>query len=302
MHRACFVWTPTPPLSGLRTNRPGLAPVCRCVLSLAGSGKPASWARFCAPHLPCDRFVLLLCSAPSRLGLPVLRVFFFVWCPSWWGVLCWCLSAAVVVRGVVLAWLGLLSSVLPAGWRPWVLVVVFQPAPCAACFVGSVSSSPPYGRRVRLLVVCGRAAAAVMLLAWPGLVGAARGRPGRGASCLGVGHLGFGRSPTPDGPCLGRAAGARYPLAVCAGNVGEETPHQPHSTRSCELALHAEGRQEGARGRAPVAWVWGVRYSALSHAPPPVLGACGQSLLPTGCGRGDCWRGDPPSIPQRALL
>ena len=23
------------------------------------------------------------------------------WPPSWWGVLCWCLSAAVVVRGVV---------------------------------------------------------------------------------------------------------------------------------------------------------------------------------------------------------
>ena len=31
------------------------------------------------------------------------------------------------------------------------------------------------------------------------------------------------------------------------------------------------GRQEGARGGAPLAWVWGVRGWALSHPRPPVL-------------------------------
>ena len=71
MHQGCFVWTPTPLLSGRRTPRPGPARVCLCVLFLAGSGRPASWVRSGAPHLSCGRFVLLLCSAPSGLGLPV---------------------------------------------------------------------------------------------------------------------------------------------------------------------------------------------------------------------------------------
>ena len=70
MHRDCFVWTPTPPLSRRRTSRPGPAGVCLCVLFLAGSRGLASRARFGAPHLSCGRFDLLLCSAPSRLGLP----------------------------------------------------------------------------------------------------------------------------------------------------------------------------------------------------------------------------------------
>ena len=38
------------------------------------------------------------------------------WPPSWWGMLCWCLSAAVVVRGVVVR-LGLSSCVPPGGRR-----------------------------------------------------------------------------------------------------------------------------------------------------------------------------------------
>ena len=42
------------------------------------------------------------------------------------------------------------------------------------------------------------------------------------------------------------AAGAHYPLAVSAGDVGVGTRHQPHSARSCELALRAVGV---ARGR-----------------------------------------------------
>ena len=51
MHPGCFVWTPTPPLPGRRTLRPGPVPVRVCSSFLAGSGGPASRARFRAPSL-----------------------------------------------------------------------------------------------------------------------------------------------------------------------------------------------------------------------------------------------------------
>ena len=51
MHRGCFAWRPTPPLSGRRTPRPGPVRVCVCVSLLAGSGGLASRARCGAPHL-----------------------------------------------------------------------------------------------------------------------------------------------------------------------------------------------------------------------------------------------------------
>ena len=62
-----------------------------------------------------------------------------------------------------------------------------------------------------------------------------------GASCLGVGRLGSGALPAPTTRPFGRAAGAHYPLAVGAGGSGLGTRHQPHSARSCELALRAVG-------------------------------------------------------------
>ena len=41
MHQGCFVWTPTPPLSGRRTPRLGPVCVCMCVLSWPGwAGRP----------------------------------------------------------------------------------------------------------------------------------------------------------------------------------------------------------------------------------------------------------------------
>ena len=40
----------------------------------------------------------------------------------------------------------------------------------------------------------------------------------------GCGASGVGRSPTPDCPPSGRAAGAHYPLAVGAGGCGREDP------------------------------------------------------------------------------
>ena len=202
-------------------------------------------------------------------------------------------------------------------------------------------------------------------------VKAERGRPAGGRLLPGCGASRVGRSPTASRPSLGRAARARYPLAVGAGGMGVETPHQPHSVRSCVLALRvvgaARGRREGAllvwvwgvrgwaifharlpvlgacgpdplptgcacagmgagpvtnptahvlragfarcRGgmrapgrRVPLAWLWGVCGWAISHAPPPVLGACGLAPLPAGCGCGGCGRGDPSPTPQRALL
>ena len=65
--------------------------------------------------------------------------------------------------------------------------------------------------------------------------------PGGGASCLGVGRPGSGALPPPTTRPFGRAAGAHYPVAVGAGDAGVGTRQQPHSTRSCELALRAVG-------------------------------------------------------------
>ena len=62
-----------------------------------------------------------------------------------------------------------------------------------------------------------------------------------GAFCLGVGHPGSGALPPPTTRPFRIAAGARYPLAVGAGGAGVGTRHQPHSARSCELALRAVG-------------------------------------------------------------
>ena len=95
--------------------------------------------------------------------------------------------------------------------------------------------------------------------------------PGRGASCLGVGRPGSGALPPPTSPVFGRAAGADYPLAVVAGGGGVKTRHQPHSARSCELALRAVGAVCGCLRGAPLAWVWGVRGRALYHPRPLVL-------------------------------
>ena len=65
--------------------------------------------------------------------------------------------------------------------------------------------------------------------------------PGAGASCLDVGRPGTGALPPPTTRPFRRAAGAHYPLAVGAGAAGMGTRHQPHSARSCELALRPVG-------------------------------------------------------------
>ena len=96
--------------------------------------------------------------------------------------------------------------------------------------------------------------------------------PGGGASCLGVVRPGSGALPPPTARPLRRAAGAHYPLAVAAGGAGVGTRHQPHSARSCELALRAvEAAQERPGGGAPLACVRGVRGRTPSHPRLPVL-------------------------------
>ena len=82
MHRGCFVWTPTPPLAGRRTPRPGPVRACVCLLFLAGSGGPASRARCGAPHLFLWPLCLSALLGPLRAGVAPLS-FAAVAVPRW---------------------------------------------------------------------------------------------------------------------------------------------------------------------------------------------------------------------------
>ena len=100
-------------------------------------------------------------------------------------------------------------------------------------------------------------------------------------------------------------AGCRGPLPTgcgCGGGAGVGTRHQPHSARSCELALRALGAARGRPGGAPPALVWGIRGRALSHPRLPALWAGFRGHYSLAVGAGVCGRGDPSPTPQRALL
>ena len=80
MQWSCFVCTPAPPLWFWRT--PSQGPACACVRALLGRvGRPGLPGAFwCAsPSSVAALCALLVCSAPSGLGLPcvVVSVFFF---------------------------------------------------------------------------------------------------------------------------------------------------------------------------------------------------------------------------------
>ena len=62
------------------------------------------------------------------------------------------------------------------------------------------------------------------------------------------------------------------------------------------------GRYEGARGGAPLAWVWGVRGRALSHPRLPAVWAGCQGPLPTGCGCGGLQAWGPVTSPTARAL
>ena len=116
--------------------------------------------------------------------------------------------------------------------------------------------------------------------------------PGGGASSLCVGRPGPGALPSPTARLSGRATGAHYPLAVGAGGAGVGTRHQPHSTRSCKLALHAVGAARGRPGWTPLAWAWGFFWGrALSRPRPLVPWGVRLGPLPTGYGCGDAGAG-----------
>ena len=126
--------------------------------------------------------------------------------------------------------------------------------------------------------------------------------PGGRAFCLGVGRPGSGALPSPTTRPFGCAARAHYRLAVGAGGAGAGTRHQPHSARSCELALRAVGAAQGCPGGCllPGCGASGVRRFPIPNRPS--FGACGRGRLPTGCGCGGWGRVDRSPTPQRALL
>ena len=95
--------------------------------------------------------------------------------------------------------------------------------------------------------------------------------PGGGASCLGVGRQGLGALPTLTARPLGGLPGPTTHWLWVPGGAGVGTRHQPHSARSCELALRAVGAAPERPGGAPPAWVWGVRGRALSPPRLPAL-------------------------------
>ena len=110
-----------------------------------------------------------------------------------------------------------------------------------------------------------------------------------GTSRLGAGRPGSDAVPPPTTRLFGRAAGAHYPLALGAGGAGVGTRQQPHSARSCELALLAVMAARGGPGGAPLAWVWRV----WGDLPPPTSRSFGRASgarfpLAVGavCGRG----------------
>ena len=65
--------------------------------------------------------------------------------------------------------------------------------------------------------------------------------PRGGASCLRVGRPGSGALPTPTACPLGGLPGPTTHWLWVRGGADLGTRHQPHSARSCELALHAVG-------------------------------------------------------------
>ena len=133
-------------------------------------------------------------------------------------------------------------------------------------------------------------------------VGAGRGCPGGGASCLGVGRPGSSALPPPTARPLGGLPGPTTHWLWVRGGAGVGTYHQPHSARSCELALRAVGVHEDARGGRllPGCGASGVGRSPTPDCPPSGQAAGANYQLAVGAG--GCGRGDPSSTPQRALL
>ena len=123
-----------------------------------------------------------------------------------------------------------------------------------------------------------------------------------GASCLGVGRPASSALQPPTARPLGGLPGPTTHWLWVRGGAGVETLHQPHSARSCELALRAVGQHEGARGGRllPGCGVSGVGRSPTSDCPPSGQGCRGP--LPTGCGCGGVQAWGPVTNPTARSL
>ena len=135
-------------------------------------------------------------------------------------------------------------------------------------------------------------------------MGAARGRPGGGAPPAWVWGVRGRALSHPGLPAL--CAGFRGPLPTGCGSKGVRVwgPVTSPTARALASWLCALwGRHEGARGGAPLAWVWGVQGQALSHPRLPALCAGFRGPLPTGCGCGRVRAWGPVTNPTaRALV
>ena len=113
----------------------------------------------------------------------------------------------------------------------------------------------------------------------------------RGGRLLpGCGASGVGRSPTPDCPPFGRAAGAHYPLAVGAGGCGRGDP-SPTPQRALLQAGFAHcwgGTRAPEGGRLlPMCGASGVGRSPTPNCPPSGRAAgahCPPAVDAGGCG------------------
>ena len=134
-------------------------------------------------------------------------------------------------------------------------------------------------------------------------VGVARGRPGGGASCLGVGRPGSGALPPPTARPLGGLPGPTTHWLWVRGGCRRGNP-SPAPQRGLLRAGFARcgGGTRSPGGGAPPAWVWGVRRRALSHPRLPALWAGCRVPLPTGCGCGGVRAWGPVTNPTARAL
>ena len=143
-----------------------------------------------------------------------------------------------------------------------------------------------------------RSLASWLCALWGRLEGARGGRllPGCGA-------FGVGRSPIPDCPPSGRAAGAHYPLAVGAGGCGrgDPSPTPQRALFRADFARCGGGTRALGGGRLlPGCGASGVESSPTPDDPPS--GRAAGAHYPLAVGAGGCGRGHPSQTPQRALF
>ena len=195
------------------------AGVVRCWLSVvfASPGLVLYW---CVPPPPPVGACCVCACPPPMVGHAALvcgpphgrACCFGAWPPSWWGVLCWCPSAAVVVRGVVVFGLdccrllgcdsGCVVCLVGVG-----ALLVRGPPPVGACPV-CVWPPPWWGVLCRLVrvSVCGVVAGSMLsLFCWFSVVSAAVRPALSGVGCLwclpGRGWCCAGACPPPVGAC-----------------------------------------------------------------------------------------------------